>query len=421
MPGYQPRIAIVGGGPAGLALSLMLSKQEIQTTIYELRNKPTPEELAKPSGMLDLHEESGLEVMRQCDLYDAFQAALGDCTESMQILNPSGTILHKDEGGPEQRPEIPRNVLTSLISHGIPTGTIRWNHKVTHVHSIQNPVTHAAEYTLTFASGDSATYDFIIGADGAWSRVRKLLSDVEPIYTGVHFITAHVRNVSTNYPLLAALSGTGSLSVLGSGRGLLTHRGPQDSICVYAAISTPEPDWATRMNFTGKSASEVKEVLLDEDTLFGKWDPQLKDLMATAFDEETKDNPGREADIAALQMLPLGAKWDHRVGVTLVGDAAHLMSPFAGEGVNLALWDVLDLATVLGSVPEVDSAAAWHAAVEPSLRQFEEHILERAREKADEAHTNQAMMMGKNGAEEMAKWMKMAFDMAAPGEMSGGK
>lgn len=173
------------------------------------------------------------------------------------------------------------------------------------------------------------------------------------------------------------------------------------------------------MNLSGKTASEVKDMLLNEDTMFGKWDPRLKELLATASEEETRDNPGREADIAALHMLPVGSKWEHRVGVTLVGDAAHLMAPFAGEGVNLALWDVLDLARVLGSVPEVGSAAAWQSAVEPGVRLFEEHMLERAREKAEEAGKNQEMMMGENGAEAMAEWMKMAMDMAAAGEMSG--
>jgi 2-polyprenyl-6-methoxyphenol hydroxylase-like FAD-dependent oxidoreductase len=82
---FRPRIAIVGSGPSGLALGLPLQQRGICPTIYELRSKPTPEELAKPSGMLDLHEESGL---REYGLWDSFQAAVGDCSKACRVLNP---------------------------------------------------------------------------------------------------------------------------------------------------------------------------------------------------------------------------------------------------------------------------------------------------------------------------------------------
>ena len=65
---FRPRIAIVGGGPSGLALGQLLHQRGIRATIYELRAKSTPEELAEPSGVLDLHEESGLAAMRECGL-----------------------------------------------------------------------------------------------------------------------------------------------------------------------------------------------------------------------------------------------------------------------------------------------------------------------------------------------------------------
>ena len=57
-------IAIVGGGPSGLCLGVLLHKQGIPFTIYELRERPCQDAASTPSGMLDLHEESGTSSSR---------------------------------------------------------------------------------------------------------------------------------------------------------------------------------------------------------------------------------------------------------------------------------------------------------------------------------------------------------------------
>jgi 2-polyprenyl-6-methoxyphenol hydroxylase-like FAD-dependent oxidoreductase len=415
MPGFQPRIAITGGGPSGLALGLLLSRRGIHTTIYELRSKPTPEELKKPSGMLDLHEESGLTVMRECGLLDEFHAAVGDCSESSRVLNPEGTMLHTDEGELSFRPEVPRNAITSLLLKSLPEDIIKWNHKITAVRSTRNATTGADEVTLEFGGNGTATYDFVIGADGAWSRVRTLLSDVKPSYTGAQFVTATVTHASTNYPHLVELNGSGTLQALGGGNAILTHRGPQDSIRVYAAVSTPHEHWAADTGLKGKTAAEVKETLLGDDKLFGKWAPQLQDLLATVCDEETKDNPGREADILPLYILPIGHRWESQTTATLIGDAAHLMTPFAGEGVNLALWDSLDLAHALSSIPEATNAAEWQSLWKPRLLEFEEQMQTRAQEKAEESDRNKNLMLGESGAQGLVDIFSMYAEMGAAG------
>ncbi|RFU23575.1 hypothetical protein B7463_g12763, partial [Scytalidium lignicola] len=356
MPIFRPRIAIVGGGPSGLALGQLLHQRGIRSTIYELRAKSTPEELAKPSGMLDLHEESGLAVMRECGLWDGFQAAVGDCSESTRVINPDGVVLHTDEGELSSRPEIARNALTNLLLQNVPSDIIKWKHKITTLRSNRNATTGATEITLDLGANGTAAYDFVVGADGAWSQIRKLLSDTQPFYSGAQMVTATVRHVSTKYPHLVELNGSGTLHALGGGNAIMTHRGPQDSIRVYAAVGTQLENWAAVAGLEGKTAAEVKTTLLSDDKLFCKWAPKLQDLLATACDEETMDNPGCEADIKPLYMLPVGNRWEHQAGVTLVGDAAHLMTPWAGEGVNLALWDSLDLAHVLAAVPETVDA-----------------------------------------------------------------
>ena len=413
MSDFRARIAIIGAGPAGLALAQLLHQRGIHTNVYELRAKPTPEELAKPSGMLDLHEKSGLKAMHECGLWDGFQAAIGECSESMRVLDRDGTVMHTDEGELSGRPEVARNALTQLLIQNVPLDSIKWNHKIRSVQSNLNATTGATEITLDLGENSTVICDFVVGADGAWSRIRKLLSDTQPFYTGVQYVTATMRHVSTRYSHLAELSGSGSLCALGGGNAIMTQRGPQDSIRLYAAVSTTDEHWPSSTGLEGKTAAEVKERLLGEDKLFGRWAPALQELLATACDEESKDNPGCVADIKPYYMLPVGYRWEHQMGMTLVGDAAHLMTPWAGEGVNLALWDSLDLAHVLGGVPESTDAADWQAKLEPRIREFEEGMQARAQEKAEETDKNREMFLSENGAQKMKEFFKVYEDLAA--------
>lgn len=200
------------------------------------------------------------------------------------------------------------------------------------------------------------------------------------------------------------------MSALGGGNGLMTHRGPVDSIRLYAAISTPDESWTESAGLSGKTAAEVASKLLGNDQLFGKWAPELQDLLATACEQETLDHPDAVADIKPSYMLLVGHIWEHCTGATLIGDAAHPMTPWAGEGVNLALWDALDLSHVLSSIPEgmATDAASWQKALEPGMRAFEESMRMRAREKAQETVSNMETFLSEDGGERMAAFFKKA-------------
>jgi 2-polyprenyl-6-methoxyphenol hydroxylase-like FAD-dependent oxidoreductase len=61
------------------------------------------------------------------------------------------------------------------------------------------------------------------------------------------------------------------------------------------------------------------------------------------------------ADFVPPSRLPVGLRFDHMKGVTALGDAAHLMTPFAGIGVNTAFWDAMLLSDYISKYSRTDN------------------------------------------------------------------
>ncbi|KIW62068.1 hypothetical protein PV05_02119 [Exophiala xenobiotica] len=411
----QPRIAIVGAGPSGLTVGLLLHKHNIPLTIFELRSKPTDEDLAKPVGMLDLHEESGLAALKECGLLDEFRSQTTVCTEFQIIANKQGHIIHKDEGGFASRPEISRNSLTKLLLDQLPADTIKWEHKLTSA-SLLTTTSGTTEVELDFGNNGKHTFDLVVGSDGTWSRVRNLLTDTKPKYAGFQYLMLAIREVTKRYPHIAEYVGTGSFTSLGHRHGIMSQRALQDSALIYVFLTTGDENFGTTSGLTSGTPAEAKERLLLDDDLLGRFGPKLKELVQVACDEEANDNPGAKLMVRPLYMLPFGHRWEHKPGTTVIGDASHVMLPFAGEGVNLAMWDALDVSHAIIKAFETarQNANSFQKALDPLMKEFESNMAERAREKAEESYKNSQLLMGSDdGATAMAEWMKAAIEHAA--------
>ncbi|PHH85944.1 hypothetical protein CDD83_10955 [Cordyceps sp. RAO-2017] len=410
MSSRRPRIAIVGGGPAGLMLGLLLHRRGIPFTLFELRQRPSEEELAKPSGMLDLHDESGLAAIRECGLYDEFLKLTGECAEAQKVADMSGKILYSDQGELSERPEISRHALTRLLCSHLPAETIRWGHKLVSVASTETSAGPGME--LDFGPLGRTTFDLVVGADGAWSQVRALLTNIRPRYSGRQNVTLTVRNITAKHPHLAELVGLGSFSALGLRHGVMSQRGPQDSARIYIFLTTADEDFGTTSGLAGRpAAAAAKHLLLTDDALLGRWGPPIRELVTVACDEESADNPGAAVDIKPLYTLPVGAAWEHRANATLIGDAAHLMCPWAGEGVNLAMWDALSLAGAISRAYETagHDTSAFQKTLDPLMREFEAEMVARARDKAEETHSNGEMLFGDDAAQAFTQFFLRVY------------
>jgi 2-polyprenyl-6-methoxyphenol hydroxylase-like FAD-dependent oxidoreductase len=325
----QP-ITIIGAGLGGLTLASVLHRHGIDATIYELEASAT----ARHQGsVLDMHEESGQLALRKAGLFEAFRKMVIAGGDDMRILDKSGTVRWESRGD-GTRPEVDRGALRDILLQSLPAHCIHWGSKVTTVVKLEG-----GKHEVTLASGETFTTALLIGADGAWSKVRPLLSDAQPIYLGVSFVEAHLFDADVCYPESAALVGYGSMFALSDEKGLMTHRDGNGRINVYIALKTPEPWGASSDGIDFRDTEATKLRLLN---YFTDWNEQLRALIA----ESDTDLLPR-----SIYTLPVGHRWERIPGITLLGDAAHLMSPFAGEGANLAMLDGAELAEAILAHP----------------------------------------------------------------------
>jgi len=336
-------IAILGAGLGGLITARVLHVHGIESVVLDLE---ADRHARVQGGMLDIHEHNGQKAIRAAGLWDEFDAIIHRGGEAMRILDHTGAVLREEHDlGQLERPEVDRGQLRDLLIDSLPDGTVRWNHKAVAVREVEGaPGRHEVE----LADGRTLTTDLLVGADGAWSRVRPLLTDAWPTYTGISFVEADLLDGAERHPAQAAAMGTGMLFAFQDDTGILGHTETDGTLHVYLGFRVPE-SWVGTIDFTDTPAA--RQAVLDR--LHG-WDETLRGFIADA------DKPLVARRINAL---PVGIRWDRVPGVTLLGDAAHVMSPFAGEGANLALYDGSLLALALANHPgDVGAAVAEYEA-----------------------------------------------------------
>ncbi|MFE9680723.1 FAD-dependent oxidoreductase [Streptomyces sp. NPDC006285] len=374
MRSHHP-IAIIGAGLGGLTTARVLHAHGIEAAVFDL--EPSAQARTQ-GGMLDIHEENGQRALHAAGLFEDFRKLIHEGGEAMRLLGPDGTV-HVDESGDESRgrPEVDRGDLRELLLNSLPHDTIHWNRKVTRARPLDG-----GRHEVTFADGSVVTTDLLVGADGAWSRVRPLLSDARPAYTGISFVETDLLEADVRHPRSAAVVGRGSFFCLGDRRALLAHRETDGSLHVYTALRADE-GWLDTIDF-GDTAAAKAAVL----THFEDWDESLRALVA---DADGTPVPRR------IHALPVGHRWDRVPGVTLLGDAAHLMSPFAGEGANLAMLDGAELGLALAAHPGDTEAA---------LTAYEEALFPRGEASATDSATSLETMFGEHALERMTEFFR---------------
>lgn len=317
-----PRIAIIGGGPGGLMLARLLQCHGLAASVFE-RDAHAGER--PQGGSLDLHAGTGQRAIRLAGLEQAFLQNARRDDQGDRLYAPDGALLFDRGGEGDERPEIDRTLLRQILLDSLQPGIVRWNSRVSRIEPQGGMVRVTINDDLT------SEWDIVIGADGAWSRIRTLLTEVIPVYEGVTMVELGFS--VARHPGVDALVGRGKMFAVGDNRVLIGQRNGCGHIRGYAGLRMPQ---AQARAWSALSAEELRPRLR---AAFDGWAPRLIHLV------EAGDMIG----VRPMHALPPGHRWPTRPGVTLLGDAAHLMSPFSGEGVNLAFADAADLAGALAS------------------------------------------------------------------------
>ena len=355
-------VTIIGAGLGGLTLARVLHVHGIPATIYEA--EPS-EDARTQGGQLDIHENNGQPALEAAGLTAEFRAVIHEGGQATRMLDPHGTVLLDDpDDGTGGRPEVLRGDLRRILIKSLPAEAIRWGKKLTGATALGD-----GRHELAFADGSTVSTGLLVGADGAWSKVRPLLSDPGPEYVGTTFIETYLYDADERHSATARAVGGGAMYALTPGKGIVAHREAGSVLHTYVELNRPA-EWIAGIDFTDAAAAAAQVA-----AEFDGWAPELTALIT---DGETAPVP------RMIYALPDGHRWDRVAGVTLLGDAAHLMAP-SGEGANLAMLDGAELGTAI---------AAQAGDIEAALTAYEEAMFPRSELEAADARLMLELCLG---------------------------
>ncbi|GEP80448.1 FAD-dependent oxidoreductase [Staphylococcus carnosus] len=373
---FETPITIIGGGIGGLTLARVLQVNGIPTKVYE---SDTSRDARTQGGQLDIHEYNGQVALKKAQLTEAFQSIIQKGADAARIVGENGDILldvPDDESN--GRPEVLRGDLRNILIDSLKEDTIAWGKKVDHVEKTDNN-----QYKVVFRDETSIVTDKLIGADGAWSKVRKLLTNITPHYSGTTFIETYLYDVDYNYPKTAQEVGKGAMYALTHNKGIVAHREANNIIHTYVQMNCSE-EWIDHIDFS--NGNQAVQTVAAE---FEGWASEIKALIT---ETDSHIIPRK------IYALPDEHRWAPQSGVTLIGDAAHLMAP-SGEGANLAMLDGAELAELI---------AAHKGNFDTAIRKYEEQMFPRSEEEAKESHELLEICLGPDSPDSLIKLFQSA-------------
>jgi 2-polyprenyl-6-methoxyphenol hydroxylase-like FAD-dependent oxidoreductase len=373
------KIAIVGGGPGGLMLAKLLQLKGADVNVYERDIDKNARVQGSP---LDLHEESGLAALRKADLMDEFKKNFMVGADKLSVLNEQATVCFSDHDTKADdnfesehfRPEIDRGVLRRMLVESLPSETIVWDSQFTSLEKKNDG------WLLHFKNKKEVYADLVIAADGANSKIRPYITGIKPFYSGITMLEGHIYDGKRSAPQISALLRGGKIMAFGNKKDILLGQKANGEIGFYASFKADE-NWTTSCNLNFTDKTQILNWFKKE---YSEWSSIWSELFENA---EMPFIP------RPIYCMPFDQNWDPLPNLTMLGDAAHVMPPFAGEGVNMAMLDALQLSECLTSdtYPSLLKAISF----------YETHMRERAALAAQESMENGERMHSEDALQSM--------------------
>jgi 2-polyprenyl-6-methoxyphenol hydroxylase-like FAD-dependent oxidoreductase len=335
-------IGIVGAGPGGLTLARLLQQSGAQVAVYE---RDSSRSARVQGSALDLHEDSGLAALEAAGLIDAFWVNHRPDLDRLRLTDANGVVLHdhpRQTSGAGKRPEIERGPLRDLLLDSLQPGTVEWGCK------LESAEMQGEQVLFRFADGKTALADIAIGSDGSNSRLRELVTPIRPEYVGVSLVEGLVPAAKQTMPELWDLLGGSALIALGGERTIGMGTKPDGSVLFYAGLKTQDGTARESLEEASDPDARVAWFHANFEGWSELWDPLFQEAVSMVW--------------RPLLTCPSNQHWESKPNVTLIGDAAHVMPPYAGEGVNMAMLDALMLSELLLSAESSSGAIAKYEA-----------------------------------------------------------
>ncbi|MET9022729.1 NAD(P)/FAD-dependent oxidoreductase [Actinopolymorpha sp. NPDC004070] len=314
---------VIGGGIAGPATAMALTKAGIETTIYEARPDG-----ADGNGVMLTLATNGIDALRAIDA-DRPAVAAGFPTPGITLRTHTGKRLGLTAtGGALADGTLSHTIRRADLYQALHRQALGRGIQVVHGKRLVDATTTLAGVRAAFADGTSAEADILVGCDGIHSTVRRLIDPTAPA------------------PAYAGLLTTG-----GYASGVTVPTAPGDYEMIfgkraffgYAVAPDGQVWWFVNLPRKTEPAPGEVEAIGAED-----WRRTFAELYADDAGPALKLIAATEefAPMTPVHTYPHLARW-YSDRMVVVGDAAHAPSPTSGQGASLSIEDAVVLATAL--------------------------------------------------------------------------